>query len=488
VAPDAGALRAALLELGFTADGVLAELGPDAFAALGRGEAAPVRHVLADRADDGLTDLIRLFLLGEVVPTNRLSAAVPLADAERLGLIAEVAEGDIEQIRARLHVQPYPTPSGDGFVVSDMPAWMGRTGGRGLRPDHVVGIGGATITLATITPRNPVDQALDLGTGCGLQALLAAGHSRRVVATDRSERALAMAQMTAVLSGASFDCRAGSLFDPVEDDAFDLIVANPPFVISPRARYTYREAPLRADDLSRAVVQQAAAHLRPGGVAVLLANWLHTADEPWHDRLASWAPPDTQMWAAQRERLTPSEYVDVWLRDSAEHGGPDHARRYAEWLTYFDDLAATAIGFGWIVLRRSDTPWFVAEDVADAERLPTGAEVLEQLADFGALHDATAVRLLDSAPTWRPDTELHRSWFPTGQAGVDVVATRAWRPTEAIDPIVVDLLAGTGSLADRIEHQADGDADRADEVAARALVGVRRLVGAGMVSLDESSG
>ena len=488
MAPDAGALRAALLEQGFTADGVLAALGPEAFAALGRGEAAPVRHALADRADDGLTDLIRLFLLGEVVPTSRLEPAVPLEDAELLGLIAEVAEGGTEQVRARVHVQPYPTPSGDGFVVSDLPAWMGRTGGRGLRPDHVVGIGGATITLATITPRDPVDQTLDLGTGCGLQALLAAGHSARVVATDRSRRALAMAQLTAVLSGTSFDCRAGSLFDPVAADTFDLIVANPPFVISPHARYTYREAPLRADDLSRTVVQQAAAHLRPGGVAVLLANWLHTADEPWHDRLASWAPPDTQMWAAQRERLTPSEYVDVWLRDSAEHGGPDHARRYAEWLTYFDDLAASAIGFGWIVLRRSEVPWFVAEDVADAERLPNGAEVQAQLADFSALHDATAVRLLASAPTWRPDTELHRSWFPTGQAGVDVVATRAWRPTETIDPIVVDLLAGTGSLADRIERQAEGDADRADELAARALVGLRRLVGAGMVGLDGPQG
>ena len=98
-----------------------------------------------------------------------------------------MAEGGTEQIRARVHVQPYPTPSGDGFVVSDMPAWIGRTGGRGLRPDHVVGIGGATITLATITPRDPVDQALDLGTGCGLQAKRAITETtdqRRTVSHD----------------------------------------------------------------------------------------------------------------------------------------------------------------------------------------------------------------------------------------------------------------------------------------------------------------
>jgi methylase of polypeptide subunit release factors len=483
VAPDAGTLRAALLELGFTADGVLEALGPDAFAALGRGEAAPARHVLADRADDALTDLIRLFLLGEPVPSARLEPAVPLTAAELLGLVADVAEAGADHVRARVHVQPYPTPAGDGFVVSDLPAWMGRAGGRGLRPDHVVGIGGATITLATITPRQPVDQALDLGTGCGLQALLAAGHSARVVATDRSERALAMAHLTAALSGASFDCRAGSLFEPVAGDTFDLIVANPPFVISPHARYTYREAPLRADDLSRTVVQQAASHLAPGGMAVLLANWLHTAGQSWHDRLAAWAPPDTQMWVAQRERLTPSEYVDVWLRDSAEHGGPDHGRRYAEWLTYFDDLAASAIGFGWIVLRRSDAPWFVAEDVADADRLPTGAEVQAQLSDYTALHDASAVRLLASTPTWRPDAELHRSWYPARPDAVEVVATGSWRPVEHVDPIVVELLAGTGTLQERIERQAAGDSEVFDELTARALVGVRRLLGAGLVSV-----
>lgn len=492
MAADVGAVRAALLSLDFTSDGVLGVLGPEAFAALGRGEPGPARHVLADRADEPLTDLIRLFLLNEVVPTDRLAAVLPVADAAALSLIADVAEAGTERLRARLHVQPYPlalgtSAGGDGFVVSDRPPWMGREAGRGLRPDHVVGIGGATITLATLTPRQPVDRVLDLGTGCGLQALLASGHAARTIATDTSKRALQMAALSAVLSATPIELRAGSLFEPVADEQFDLIVANPPFVMSPHARYTYRETPMRADDLSRTVVQHAAQHLRPGGTAVLLANWLHVEGEPWSQRLADWAPDGTQMWVAQRERLSPAEYVDVWLRDSDEHGGADHSRRYAEWLTYFDDLGAEAIGFGWIVLRRSETPWFVAEAVADAERLPDGAEVAQQLADFTTLHAAGALDLLDSEPGWRIDTELHRSWYPADPAAEELFATRGWRAPEQIDPAVAQLLADRGTLQERIDRLADGDEDQADELTALALVAIRRLLGTGMVHLGGAS-
>ena len=482
--PEAVDVRAALLEHGFTTDGVLGVLGPDGFAALGRGEGEPARHALADLADDTLTGLIRLFLLGEAIPAARVAGALPMAAAEGLGLLAAMEEGSTDLVRARVHLQPYATPGGDGFVASDFPAWVSRPGGQGLRADHVVGIGGASVTLGTITPRETVGTTVDMGTGCGIQALMAARHSARVIATDRSERALAMARLTAGLSGVAFDCRTGSLFEPVAGEDFDLIVANPPFVISPHARYVYREAPLRADDLSRTVVQQAAEHLRPGGTAVLLANWLHTAEQSWHDRLAGWAPAGTQMWVAQRERLTAPEYVEVWLRDAAEHGGLEHERRYAEWLTYFDDLGATAVGFGWIVLRRSDRTWFVSEDVSEAPRLPSGAEVVQQLADFTALHDASAVALLAARPQWRSQAQLHRSWFPARHgADVGVVATGSWRPDESLDPVVVDLLAETGPLAERIERLAAGDADTADDMMARSLVGIRRLIGAGLVHI-----
>ncbi len=478
-------VREALLHHGFTVDGVLAALGPDAFAALGRGEGVPARHALADLADEPITDLIRVFLLGEAVPAQRLAAALPLADAEGLGMVGRTEGGAQEEIRARLQVRPYPMPDSEGFVVSDFPVGSFAPVARALKPDHVPGVGGASVTLATITPRQPVARTLDLGTGCGIQALLAAAHSTLVVACDRSERAVRMARLSSALSAVEFDTRTGSLFEPVAGEQFDLIVANPPFVISPHARFTYRETALRADDLSRTIVSSAAEYLAPGGTAVVLANWLHVAGQSWHERLASWAPPGCQVWVAQRDLLSPSQYVEVWLRDSAELGSADFDARYAEWLTYLDDLAASGIGFGWIVIRRDDSAWFVAEDLSEAERLPSGDEVLAQLREYSALQEATAPQVLRSAPRWTEKAELHQSWRPqnTDPEGTFQV-TGPWRPAESVGPAVVALMGRTGTIASRVEDLAGPDPDSIDQLTAEVLVAIRRLIGAGLVVLD----
>ena len=121
----------------------------------------------------------------------------------------------------------------------------------------VLGVGGASTTLAGLTVRTPVASALDLGTGSGIQALHAARHATRVTATDLNPRALHFARLTLALSGAREpDLREGSLFEPVGDDRYDLIVSNPPFVISPGARLTYRDGGMGGDDLCRTLVQE----------------------------------------------------------------------------------------------------------------------------------------------------------------------------------------------------------------------------------------
>jgi methylase of polypeptide subunit release factors len=57
----------------------------------------------------------------------------------------------------------------------------------------VLGVSAASATLAQLTLRRPVDSALDLGTGCGVQCPHLARHSRRVVATDLNLRACELA-------------------------------------------------------------------------------------------------------------------------------------------------------------------------------------------------------------------------------------------------------------------------------------------------------
>src|SRR5205814_2148722 len=108
---------------------------------------------------------------------------------------------------------------------------------------------------AALTPRRRVARALDVGTGNGAQALLAARHSAQVVATDVNPRALKYTQLNAALNGvANLETRAGSLFEPVAGERFDLVTCNAPYVISPETRWQYRDGGLPGDELSERVV------------------------------------------------------------------------------------------------------------------------------------------------------------------------------------------------------------------------------------------
>src|SRR5699024_11015949 len=135
--------------------------------------------------------------------------------------------------RALVDLAPYSAEddagSVDWWIASDLSELAT---GAPLSPEHVLGVGGASLTLARITPRSPVRRVLDLGCGGGIQALHASRHAEHVVATDLSERALAFAAFNAALNGIELELRHGSLLEPVAGESFDLVVSNPPFVIT----------------------------------------------------------------------------------------------------------------------------------------------------------------------------------------------------------------------------------------------------------------
>jgi hypothetical protein len=267
-----------------------------------------------------------------------------------------------------MDVRPYATGESGGdrdlWVVSDLTPGLD---GQHVRvgADHVLGISSASTSLAQLTLREPVGRALDLGTGCGVQALHLAQHSDRVVATDVNARALWAARFNAALNEVSdrVEVRDGSFFEPVHGEAFDLIATNPPFVISPATgeRLVYRDSGLPGDRAVEDIVRTAPRHLTDGGWCQVLANWVISRDRPWDDRLASWLGDDVDAFVVQREVLDPAAYVELWLKDAGLHGAADYLVRYDTWLTWFDEQGVEGIGFGWINLRkrgadRADAP------------------------------------------------------------------------------------------------------------------------------------
>ena len=198
-------LRDAFARAGYTQEALSAALHVDEPVGAGAVRAN------ASRLDGPLGTLARLFLAGESVPRSVAAEALDVDAAVAAGLL----EGEAEL------TAPFAVDEWQGFYVAhDHEA--------DVAFDHVAGISNATRTLAALTLRRPVRRALDLGTGCGSQALLTSRHAEHVVATDVTERALRVARLNLELNDVTnVELREGSLFEPVEGELFDLIVSQP---------------------------------------------------------------------------------------------------------------------------------------------------------------------------------------------------------------------------------------------------------------------
>ncbi|MCB9411379.1 MAG: methyltransferase [Actinobacteria bacterium] len=362
-----------------------------------------------------------------------------------------------------------------------------------LPSDHVMGVGGASRTLLTLTPRRPMATALDLGSGCGIGALLLAAHADYVVASDVSPRALMASRATCKANGLSPDDVAtvrASFTDAFAADSFDLVTSNPPFVISPGTGHEYRESPLPGDSLTPTLVAGIRRVLRPGGWAVVLTSWLQRTDEVWEDRLTDWLPTDCHGWVARRDVLESDAYVDFWLRDSG-HSGDTGLR--TRWHEYLDSLGADGVGFGWIVLHRppheATSPVHWAEDVAGALRVPAGDEVE---AEFARRIDCpSATEVLASTPRRAPGVEVVAIGSAAGATGVPDRASLltqpgGWRPPEPLDPALSWLFAASLDvpLARQLHACADDLGMDPTDVLVSWLPGLRGLIERGFVTLD----
>lgn len=485
---DAPVLAQRLRDAGYTLEAVVDRIGPAAADALARNTTLAARDALGS-ATDAQADLIRLFMLHDVIPAQRLEQAL----GDVAGLADAVLASRGEGWRAAIEIRPYAATADpgmpgafDGWVAHDLlPTLDGRLDRP--RPDYVLGLSPASSTLAQMTIRRPVGSALDLGTGCGVQSLHLATHAARVVATDLNPRAVAFARLTGALNGLDLDVREGSLYEPVAHDGFDLIVTNPPYVMSPPSgeRLVYREGGFTGDALVEQVVRGGAARLNPGGTLQVLGNWAMTKDESWQDRLARWIrPTGADALVLQRERLDVYEYIEVWLHDAGLVGDPSYHARYREWLDYFAAQGITGVGMGWIMLHRAD------RDEPDLTFEEWPHAVVQPVGDAFAAHQASI-----EAEEVDDDALLAGAWVLDSRVDVEMLG----RPGEA-DPehvvyrqrygfgraVEVDTALGavlgasdgeldTGTLINAVADILDADAEAlADELLPRLRALIRQ--------------
>jgi hypothetical protein len=459
----AAELRGILLAAGFTGEGVHAALDTHGVALT----TSPIDVPLQARRLEGvepLGTLVKLFILElpvGVEAARRALSTVPLERLEEAGLIARSAG----RVRALVRIVPHD----EVLVAGD------RYGHDGDRPDHVAGVQPPSLTLSHLTVRRPVEKAVDVGTGNGIQAILTSPHSEHVVATDLNRRALDFAVFNLALNEVgNVELREGSFFEPVAGSRFGLLTCNPPYVISPEAAFLFRDSGQEGDSVSRSVVESAPSVLEEGAFATVLVSWSAEPGGDWSAPLRSWIDGSgCDAWLLHYGTDDPLAHAGKWL--GPESAGDTDAFEPAieRWLSYLERLGIAGVASGALVLRRRSGPNWVRADELPADRLrPASDHILRVFAAGDYLAGLTDEDdLLGQRLVLTPTARLEqRGVFDEGRWHVtkfQVILEDGLGFSAALDPAATAML--TALDGERTLHDVTSELARSEGMAPETL-------------------
>jgi hypothetical protein len=361
------------------------------------------------------------------------------------------------------------------LLAADIPTV---TGMDSLQTDFVMPPGGSTMQMAFAAVDHPCDNVLDLGTGCGALALWAARYCKRAVGTDINRRAVALSAFNARLNGlAHAEFRAGSLFEPVEDEQFDRILANPPFVIAPAQRFTLRNTDVRGDEFCRRLIRYAPPMLTEGGFLQMMANVPRGPEQSLSDAISGWFDGlgcDALVWLDQTQGIT--DYAMSWILCTESQDTEKVPGLFEQWMDYYEREGIDRVSYVLITLRKSSgkTNWTVVEEAKRNIVGPCGDAVLQSFAtqdSLEALDDRSA--LLDRRLRLAAAARLQQQHALTDE-GLQVVTTLlstvgGMTQSVEIEGTVAGLLARCdgnatlGELADQLAENLGVDGPRMRE-------------------------
>lgn len=286
-----------------------------------------------------LNTLLRLFHNGIAVPIKDAARALrPVTLQALLGAGMIRSEGG--SVQALVYIQPY----------RDLLFAVERALDDGA--DLVMLVSGSTLELSNFTVRRHSRNSADLGTGCGFHAVMAASYSDHVFALDLNPRAVEVTRFNCILNSVeNVTCRAGNLFEPVRSERFDLIVSNPPYVISPASRLIYRDSGSDGDEFCLKVARQSVRRLNQGGYFQMLFQWVQFAGQDWQEGLAErFGGLGCDLWCMRLCVQEPEEHVAAYMTAYDDQTLRD------KWLRYLQRRNIESIGTGLLALRRQSGP------------------------------------------------------------------------------------------------------------------------------------
>ena len=479
---DLQPLRDAMISAGFAGGAVEATLGrrfhsekPD-LVMLQRRTEAPNRY----------NTLFRLFIMGCGADESAVRSALPSCDIDSLvagGLLLRKAEG----LRSSAKLLPHQGL----YIAGD---FLAEHEEGSLPMDAVLSVNNSSITLSALTVRRQVDRALDVGCGGGILALLAASHAGHVVGTDINQRALSFAMFNAKLNNiTNTEWRRGSFFAPVENELYDLVVSNPPFVVSPQSGLLFRDGGLGADLVSESMIRNAPRMLREGGYACILISWYRLEQQGWEVRPSAWLEENgCDSWLICCHDEDPLTYASTWLRETESDRPTRYAKLLDEWLDYYDRIGIGRLCFGAAIMRKQSgrSNWLRCDEIGSTQGTSACGDHIERIfaAEDFLMNLADDAELLAQRLAVHTDVAFAQRLSPRDGAwsGVsfNIHVTHGLPFSGEADPVLFRLLGqfdGRRLLQDAI-RQVAGDLELDfDSLAPACLQIVKKLIRTGML-------
>ena len=340
---------------------------------------------LADVATP-LHRLAKLFFLGRPVDSGKVSDVLPTGFIN-LCVECGLLQRDADVLRPNSLVVPF----GDLLLAADLM----HSGSQGDH-DCVPTLSWPARHLLSFAIRRPVRTMLDLCGGGALHGIVASRFSDTVVSSDLNPRAKAFVEFNGALNGCeNLQAVTGDLFTPVQGRKFDLILSNPPFVISPSDSATFRDNVFELDGLLGELLGKAPDYLEEGGFFQTTCEWAQVRGQDWRDRFGQWLR-DSQCdaWVLEANRQLPESYATKRLRETT--ADPQQLASGLDlWMQYFEDRDVEAIHGGLVFLRRRQGEnWFDVTELSKGISKPVGDAILQGFASRDLLFSGDGDRAL----------------------------------------------------------------------------------------------
>ena len=364
------------------------------------------REVGFRERDMPLSLLVQLFMDGEDVPYTEVRSILAPADLSALESVGLLQSLPADPARCVSVVALYPT---EGlYIASDRHARLDlvATG----KPSDIVysALTPETQRFVELMPRIPCDDYLELCSGTGVAALVAArDFAKHVWAVDVTQRSTRFAAFNAALNALpNVRAEEGDLFAPVAGRTFDAITAHPPYVPSFETEMVFRDGGEDGEQVTRKILEGLATHLRTGGRFYCDCMMTDRAEAPLEQRIRDMLGPahaEFDVLVGQVGLIEPEALLGGAVASGrlSEQGG-------AAQQALFERLGVERfVNTGFLIRRRTGTgPAVTRRRVISAG---TRAAHLDWFLQFSATVSEWgpgSSRLLDARPLASPHLEL----------------------------------------------------------------------------------